>query len=42
MLLTLLVLTASVAALTVIAARAPKAIPIRVRARRSVRIVRRD
>jgi hypothetical protein len=42
MLLTWFVVTASVAALTVIAARQPRAIPIRVRNRRRVRVVRRD
>jgi len=42
MLLTWFVVTASVAALTVIAARSLRPIPIRVRNRRSVRVVRRD
>jgi hypothetical protein len=44
MLLTWFALTASVVALGAIAARSPRAIPIRVRVRdrRSIRVVRRD
>jgi hypothetical protein len=42
MLLTWFALTASLAALTATVVRAPRAIPIRVRTRRVVRVVRRD